>query len=534
MEVKIDSGNWIAAAGTTSWTYQWNTKILGDGSHTINARSLDNRSAYSTIQTLTLTVTNNLVPSCKLLSPVNDEKVSGVIIISANASDDKKVVKVEFLVNNKVIGSDTSTPYSITWDTTSVPDGIHNLTGKAYDERGAIGLSPKVRVLVYNHISIMELRKVIISPTLVNMTLGNYTIFSAQAYDLWNQVIPSTYTWSVDPPIGLISYITTQNIIFMGISTGIADLKVTALYNGITKNAVAKVNITVNTPGTFVIIGTVKDTDGNPVANATVRLDAIDGSYSKQTKTNETGAYVFMDVPIGKIYKITVIIDGETVFTCDNLSSDTSKAIVNNIRLKPLDSGLILGFSVFNLLMLIFSLGMLGAFIGLAFTEVAKYSILSAIIVPMYSRLKREETLDHFVRGQVFDHIRKNPGTHYNEMKKDLGVNNGTLAYHLRVLELQGFIKAERQGLYKRFYDISVKDTKGKGIRFSELQQKIIETVKKQPGMSQTDIAKELDVSISVVNYNIKILIKNKAIRVESMGSKQICFVILPEVEPTV
>jgi hypothetical protein len=59
VQVKIDiGGSWWTASGTTSWSTNFDTNIVSDGSHTIFAQSKDDKGAYSTIDTVTVTVNN--------------------------------------------------------------------------------------------------------------------------------------------------------------------------------------------------------------------------------------------------------------------------------------------------------------------------------------------------------------------------------------------------------------------------------------------------------------------------------------------
>ena len=58
VEVRIDGGSWQTASGTTSWSMSWDTTGVSDGSHTIDARSQDNNNAYSTVDSVTVTVDN--------------------------------------------------------------------------------------------------------------------------------------------------------------------------------------------------------------------------------------------------------------------------------------------------------------------------------------------------------------------------------------------------------------------------------------------------------------------------------------------
>lgn len=41
VEVRVDSGPWTSASGTTSWTWSWATSGLLDGTHILTARATD-------------------------------------------------------------------------------------------------------------------------------------------------------------------------------------------------------------------------------------------------------------------------------------------------------------------------------------------------------------------------------------------------------------------------------------------------------------------------------------------------------------
>ena len=162
----------------------------------------------------------------------------------------------------------------------------------------------------------------------------------------------------------------------------------------------------------------------------------------------------------------------------------------------------------------------LGALVALAFlsTEFGRYGAFKAIVFPLYSRLKKEEVLDHFVRGQIYGYIVSHPGQHYNSMRQDLKVTNGTLSHHLRTLEMMGFIKSYREGVYKRFYPIEVSIPQERGVKLSDLQMQILEMVRGGSGPTQADIAARLDVTQQTVSYNIRSLSREGAIRMEKDG----------------
>jgi predicted transcriptional regulator len=139
-------------------------------------------------------------------------------------------------------------------------------------------------------------------------------------------------------------------------------------------------------------------------------------------------------------------------------------------------------------------------------TEAGKYGLLKTFFLPLYSRLKKDDLLDHFVRGQIYGYIMSHPGEHYNHIKFKLEVTNGTLSHHLRALEFQGYIKSQRDGTYKRFYPTDMKIPRTKGIQLSDLQICIVDAIRQSPGISQKEIAKREGISQQSVSYNLSLL----------------------------
>lgn len=169
------------------------------------------------------------------------------------------------------------------------------------------------------------------------------------------------------------------------------------------------------------------------------------------------------------------------------------------------------------------------ALIGVALTEVGKSTFISLLFLPLYVKLKPREVLDQYLRGQIHGYIIANPGEHYNAIKEQLGVTNGALAYHLRVLEKAGYIRATRDGMYKRFYPVGVKIPKRR--RLSSFQESIVKTVRDKPALSQKDLAELLGVSNQVINYHVKQLEGADIIRLERDGRSSKIF-LGPEAPP--
>jgi leucyl aminopeptidase len=93
---------------------------------------------------------DSTAPTASVTAPTAGTLVSGTTTISAAASDNVGVTKVEFFVDGMLKGTDTTAPYSYAWDSTSALNASHVLVAKAYDAAGNVGTSASVQVTVSN------------------------------------------------------------------------------------------------------------------------------------------------------------------------------------------------------------------------------------------------------------------------------------------------------------------------------------------------------------------------------------------------
>ena len=93
---------------------------------------------------------DNQAPTASITSPAGGATVNATISVAVNATDDDAIERVELLVNGTVVGSDTTAPYAVPWNTGTVADGAYTLTAKAYDLTGNSVTSAAVNVTVDN------------------------------------------------------------------------------------------------------------------------------------------------------------------------------------------------------------------------------------------------------------------------------------------------------------------------------------------------------------------------------------------------
>lgn len=88
-------------------------------------------------------------PTVAITAPENGDTVAGTATVTAAASDENGVAGVQFKLDGSNLGGeDTSSPYSVAWDTVAVSPGSHTLTAVARDGSGNSAASPPVTVTV--------------------------------------------------------------------------------------------------------------------------------------------------------------------------------------------------------------------------------------------------------------------------------------------------------------------------------------------------------------------------------------------------
>jgi hypothetical protein len=149
-----EDGALLSASNVAPYSYSWNTTSVANGSHNLTAKAYDATNNIGQSGNITVTVSNSVTdttaPTVSVTTPVNNSTVSGTISVTTTASDNVGVSKVEFYVNNVIKATDTASPYSFSWNTTSIANGTYTLTAKAYDAAGNVGQSSTVTVTVNN------------------------------------------------------------------------------------------------------------------------------------------------------------------------------------------------------------------------------------------------------------------------------------------------------------------------------------------------------------------------------------------------
>jgi hypothetical protein len=119
------------------------------GVTTVNCSSTD-ISGNTATGSFLITVRDTTAPSVSLTSPANEETVSGLITVSASASDKVGVAYVDLFMDGTFIARDSSPSYYFGVDTAAFSDGVHSIQVKAVDKYNNAALSQVAKVTVDN------------------------------------------------------------------------------------------------------------------------------------------------------------------------------------------------------------------------------------------------------------------------------------------------------------------------------------------------------------------------------------------------
>jgi len=129
-----------------------------------------------------------------------------------------------------------------------------------------------------------------------------------------------------------------------------------------------------------------------------------------------------------------------------------------------------------------------------------------------YKRINTvEDLMQNANRSRIYRSIIRYPGSSFTDLRMLLGIKNGTLSHHLIKLEKEGLVRSKKIGIFRRFYPSSGEVPK-------DLEEKIMDVILDNPGISQSSVAKRLEITRQVANYHINLLKKRGHLIVRRAG----------------
>jgi subtilisin family serine protease len=85
-----------------------------------------------------------------LTAPTAGQTLTGTVTLEATATDNVGIARVEFFGGTKSLGTDTTAPYQLSWNSAALPNGPYDFTAQAFDLSGNSTTSAPVNATISN------------------------------------------------------------------------------------------------------------------------------------------------------------------------------------------------------------------------------------------------------------------------------------------------------------------------------------------------------------------------------------------------
>lgn len=146
-------------------------------------------------------------------------------------------------------------------------------------------------------------------------------------------------------------------------------------------------------------------------------------------------------------------------------------------------------------------LGLLAALAYLLADPIARL-----VVAPLHHRIKGAEVLEHDTRARLYETIQAEPGLHEAELARGLDASEGTVGYHLSVLERAGYLTSLELGGCRRFFEqgaLTEEEKRRIAVLRAGSHEELYELVREEPGLNQRALAAKLGVSDPAVHKSL-------------------------------
>ncbi|OPY28873.1 MAG: Helix-turn-helix domain protein [Methanocella sp. PtaU1.Bin125] len=139
-----------------------------------------------------------------------------------------------------------------------------------------------------------------------------------------------------------------------------------------------------------------------------------------------------------------------------------------------------------------------------------------------------ENVLDNRNRLRIFSYVQSNPGCTPAEITARQHMANGTVKYHVQMLEAEGMIVLRRMGKFTRlFKSASGSDLEKAAVTYmrNETSRNLLQAIMERPGITNSSLAEQFQLDKSSIHWHIERFLKDRMIRFEQDGKYKRYFV---------
>jgi predicted transcriptional regulator len=125
-------------------------------------------------------------------------------------------------------------------------------------------------------------------------------------------------------------------------------------------------------------------------------------------------------------------------------------------------------------------------------------------------------------RLDIFNYVLSNPGCTQSEISERYNMNNGTVKYHVLMLEAQGKINLKKMGKYIRLYNSARANSDMEKAVLAhvknETSKNLLCAIMEEPGVTNHGLSEKFSIDKSSVHWHIERFINDKLIRFDQEG----------------
>lgn len=190
---------------TITTTGQVDFTVSADGAVTQGPNEVVAAGLPRTISLDDVSTPDTVAPTVSLTAPADGAVVTGITALTATATDNVGVARVEFLVDGVLQNTDTAAPWSWNWDTTTAANGTHLLLARAADAAGNQNSSTSISVTVSNSTDTVAPSV----PAGVSATAGSRSITVGWSASTDNVGVTGYQVWRANSATGTFAQIAT-------------------------------------------------------------------------------------------------------------------------------------------------------------------------------------------------------------------------------------------------------------------------------------------------------------------------------------
>jgi len=133
-----------------------------------------------------------------------------------------------------------------------------------------------------------------------------------------------------------------------------------------------------------------------------------------------------------------------------------------------------------------------------------------------------EQALKLDIRKKIYNTIKRNPGLHFREIQRRVGIATGALQYHLDFLQKKHLVKTERETKFLRYYLVRQKfeETGLMALLRQESIRKIIVFLMQRRFANNTTVSKVVGLSPSTTSWHLEKLVESNVVEKKRRGRK--------------